>query len=377
MFSFADTPLLVKGAVAVVLAVTLAAFLGLVGLRFLRRGAARFWMTPASTALVLLPAVLGAGLTAVLFRQALGAVVLTASGGRAALASGSAEAILPLVFGLPATALLAAFAVLATAIGSGRAESAAREGSKAGHVGALVVAAFAGGLVIVMLGTVASVNSDPGAAKTIAGRLQASVAGSALLLLALCTLGIATAVRAARGPSPASVKLLSLSILSLSGVAALAGVWMAHGQMECLTHTGLTGLPCGVAPAPAAERAPSPREGADLTAQSTSPPQADAGGPEEGAPVRVGGGIKEPRKLKHVSPAYPEIARQARVQGVVILECTIGPDGRITHVTVLRGIPLLDAAAVEAVRQWVYAPTLVNGVPARVIMTVTVNFKLS
>jgi protein TonB len=65
------------------------------------------------------------------------------------------------------------------------------------------------------------------------------------------------------------------------------------------------------------------------------------------------------------------------VQGVVILECTIGRDGRITDVKVLRGIPLLDAAAVDAVKQWVYEPTLVNGVPARVIMTVTVSFKLS
>jgi protein TonB len=65
------------------------------------------------------------------------------------------------------------------------------------------------------------------------------------------------------------------------------------------------------------------------------------------------------------------------VQGVVILECTIGSDGRITDVKVLRGIPLLDAAAVDAVKQWVYEPTLVNGVPARVIMTVTLKFTLS
>ena len=78
-----------------------------------------------------------------------------------------------------------------------------------------------------------------------------------------------------------------------------------------------------------------------------------------------------------MSPAYPDIARQARVQGVVILECTIGHDGRITDVKVLRGIPLLDAAAVDAVKQWVYEPTLVDGAPARVIMTVTVTFKLS
>jgi protein TonB len=93
--------------------------------------------------------------------------------------------------------------------------------------------------------------------------------------------------------------------------------------------------------------------------------------------VRVGGQIKEPKKLKNVSPAYPDIAKQARVQGVVILECTISPQGKVTDVKVLRGIPLLDQAAIDAVKQWVYTPTLLNGVPVPVIMTVTVNFKLS
>ena len=92
---------------------------------------------------------------------------------------------------------------------------------------------------------------------------------------------------------------------------------------------------------------------------------------------RVGGQIKEPRKLKDVRPRYPEEAKQARVQGVVILECTISPKGQVTDVKVLRGVPLLDAAAVEAVRQWEYTPTLLNGVPVPVIMTVTVNFRLN
>jgi len=93
--------------------------------------------------------------------------------------------------------------------------------------------------------------------------------------------------------------------------------------------------------------------------------------------VRVGGQIKEPKKLKNVAPVYPDIAKQARVQGVVILECTISPQGKVTDVKVLRGIPLLDQAATDAVKQWVYTPTLLNGVPVPVIMTVTVNFKLN
>jgi periplasmic protein TonB len=93
--------------------------------------------------------------------------------------------------------------------------------------------------------------------------------------------------------------------------------------------------------------------------------------------VRVGGNIKEPKKLKNTAPTYPDIAKQARVQGVVILECTISPQGKVTDVKVLRGIPLLDAAAIDAVKQWVYTPTLLNGVPVPVIMTVTVNFRLN
>jgi protein TonB len=93
-------------------------------------------------------------------------------------------------------------------------------------------------------------------------------------------------------------------------------------------------------------------------------------------PVRVGGQIKPPRKLNDAPPVYPSIAREARVQGVVILEATIGPDGSVDNVKVLRGIPLLNEAAVDAVRKWRYSPTTLNGVPVPVIMSVTVNFTL-
>src|SRR5205085_6135924 len=86
--------------------------------------------------------------------------------------------------------------------------------------------------------------------------------------------------------------------------------------------------------------------------------------------VRVGGQIKEPKKLKNVPPVYPPIAQQAHVQGVGILEATISPQGKVSDVKVLRSVPLLDEAAKEAVRQWVYSPTLLNGVPVSVIMTV-------
>jgi TonB family protein len=93
----------------------------------------------------------------------------------------------------------------------------------------------------------------------------------------------------------------------------------------------------------------------------------------EGA-IRVGGNIKAPTKIRDVRPVYPELAQQARVQGVVIIEVVIGPDGNVQDAKILRSIPLLDEAALDAVRQWRFVPTLLNGVPIPVVMTVTVNF---
>ena len=98
--------------------------------------------------------------------------------------------------------------------------------------------------------------------------------------------------------------------------------------------------------------------------------------PPPTAPVRVGGQIKAPTKLRDVKPVYPQIAQSARVAGIVIIEATISPQGKVTNARVLRGVPLLNDAALEAVRQWEYTPTLLNGVPVPVIMTVTVNFTL-
>ena len=102
----------------------------------------------------------------------------------------------------------------------------------------------------------------------------------------------------------------------------------------------------------------------------------DAPPPPPAEPVRVGLEVKEPRKIKHVPPVYPSIAAQSRLEGVVVIECVIDPRGRVVDVKVLRGLPLLVEAATEAVRQWVYTPTLINGVPTSVIMTVKVTFRL-
>ena len=93
--------------------------------------------------------------------------------------------------------------------------------------------------------------------------------------------------------------------------------------------------------------------------------------------MRIGGSIKPPQKTKHVNPVYPAIAQSAGVKGFVILEAVIGTDGKVTTARVLRSIPLLDQAALDAVQQWEFTPTILKGVAVPVIMTVTVTFTLS
>ena len=86
--------------------------------------------------------------------------------------------------------------------------------------------------------------------------------------------------------------------------------------------------------------------------------------------------IKPPTKTRDVRPLYPKLAQDAHASGVVILEALIDTQGQVSCARVLRSIPLLDQAAVDAVRQWEFTPTLFNGVPVPVMMTVTVNFAL-
>jgi protein TonB len=103
--------------------------------------------------------------------------------------------------------------------------------------------------------------------------------------------------------------------------------------------------------------------------------------PEAPAPplarrVQAGKDVRAPRKLRDMAPAYPQAARLARLQGVVVVECVIDERGRVQSAAVVKGVPLLDEAALDAVRQWVYAPSLLDGVPVEVVLTVTVTFRL-
>lgn len=93
-------------------------------------------------------------------------------------------------------------------------------------------------------------------------------------------------------------------------------------------------------------------------------------------PVRVGGAIAPPQRTHHVNPSYPAEALAARVAGVVLAEIVVDCAGEVASTSVLRGVPALNEAAVAAIRQWRYRPTLLNGNPVPVIMTVTVSFTL-
>ncbi len=93
-------------------------------------------------------------------------------------------------------------------------------------------------------------------------------------------------------------------------------------------------------------------------------------------PLMPGGNIRAPSKIHVVQPIYPETARIARIEGTVVIEAIIGKTGVVRDAHVVGSVPLLDQAALDAVRQWTFTPTLLNGVPVEVIMKVEVNFKL-
>jgi protein TonB len=154
--------------------------------------------------------------------------------------------------------------------------------------------------------------------------------------------------------------------------------------------------------AQAAEAAPAPIDApSSITPETGAEPGVDgaasgvsgSGAPTDGAaetsaagssgsgatgPYRIGGtgGIMPPRKIKDVKPVYPLEALSARARGNVIIEATIGADGKVQHTSVVHSIATLDQAAVDAVRQWEYAPSMLNGVAVAVIMLVVVNFTI-
>jgi len=139
----------------------------------------------------------------------------------------------------------------------------------------------------------------------------------------------------------------------------------------------------GIAPEPGLVPEPEPAAGAGVTgglpgsvdgaglAEQPEPPP-----PPPVTPMRITSDLQRPAKVRDAVPVYPDIAMRARIGGMVILEATIDAGGRVTNVRVLRSVPLLDQAAIDAVRQWEFTPTRLNGVAIPVVMTVTVHFTL-
>jgi periplasmic protein TonB len=141
--------------------------------------------------------------------------------------------------------------------------------------------------------------------------------------------------------------------------------------------------PNGVAPEPETVAGPPELPGiidgsnGDLNlAAAATPPPLPPPPPQPPVPVRLHRGIDAPNKIHDVMPVYPALARSAGAQGVVIIEATVDTQGDVVATKVLRSVPLLDEAAVSAVRQWKYTPARLNGEPVAVLITVTVNFML-
>ena len=99
-------------------------------------------------------------------------------------------------------------------------------------------------------------------------------------------------------------------------------------------------------------------------------------GSSSSRPMRFGGGIEPPRKIKDVRPIYPQNALSDQARGTVLIEAVVGTDGKVQEAKVIHSVPLLDQAALDAVRQWEFTPSRLNGVPVAVIITVIVQFAI-
>ncbi|RPI57509.1 MAG: energy transducer TonB [Acidobacteria bacterium] len=154
---------------------------------------------------------------------------------------------------------------------------------------------------------------------------------------------------------PAAPAAAGAPLVAPDTIGVESGVIFQQGAIETQTLDGIVG---------------------GLGSQNAIVEAAPPARPEPDAPVRTGGAIKPPTRTRYVAPEYPEIARRNRVEGVVMIEAIIDTDGRVENARVLRSSPLLDSSALAAVRAWEYTPTLLNGKPTAVIMTVTVRFDL-
>jgi protein TonB len=225
--------------------------------------------------------------------------------------------------------------------------------------------------------------------------LQSALAG-ALVLFSIITIerlpGVALPVPLPPMPrAPKPVEVIMTEIIRTAQVSA-SNVFTAPvripdrvamivedvtGSARADTAGGIagTGLPDGVytgsqlytAEHFAVPPAPVPAKQAEPAARAPEPPQM----------IPIGGKVLEGKILKRVIPAYPPLAQNMRISGTVRLEGIIGRDGAVRELKVISGHPLLVKPALEAVRQWLYRPTLLNGEPVEVNAPIDVHFILS
>ena len=108
---------------------------------------------------------------------------------------------------------------------------------------------------------------------------------------------------------------------------------------------------------------------------ASEPPKAAA--PAETPRLKVGGNVEAARLVHEVKPAYPRLAKEGRVSGTVRMNAVIDKDGKVENLTIISGHPLLVPSAMDAVKQWVYKPTYLNGVPAEIETEIDVHFTLA
>lgn len=117
-----------------------------------------------------------------------------------------------------------------------------------------------------------------------------------------------------------------------------------------------------------------PAEAVKVEAQKIEPTKTEV--QKEEAPIEVSAVDEKPKLIKEIKPVYPIIARQARVEGIVVIQTFIDEEGQVYIAKVIQSVPLLDQAAIDAVRQWKYSPAILNGKPVKVQADITITFRL-
>ena len=168
-------------------------------------------------------------------------------------------------------------------------------------------------------------------------------------------------------PAPRITRTLPGDVTPIRNVAPVE----AHDQiLDEVVRPPVADYSIGVVPSTSGGNVAGIDGGVDGGVPQPPPPP-----PTPPQPIRVSS-VNMPRKVHDVAPVYPQIAQRAGIEGVVIVEAVIAVDGSVRDARVLRSVALLDGAALDAVRQWRYVPTRVNGTPVPVIVTVTVQFRL-